>query len=133
MENKLVLKIKLQLDDLISAHTRLTEAIHEKPTTMNRDATIQRFEFTFELCWKILKTINEYFNSECYNPRECFRYAAQNGMINDPTVWFDYLESRNIASHAYDEEKANKVYLITPKFAQDAQKLISTIKEKFTK
>lgn len=131
MDNKLIENIKLQLDDLVSAHSRLTEAIAERPTMMNRDATIQRFEFTFELCWKILKTINMYFNSECYNPRECFRYAAQNGMIDDPTVWFDYLESRNIASHAYDEEKAKQVYSITPQFAQDAQKLILVIKDKF--
>ena len=43
------------LADLESALERLSEALAAPKTDLNRDASIQRFEFTFELFWKSLK------------------------------------------------------------------------------
>ncbi|KKS78581.1 MAG: Nucleotidyltransferase substrate binding protein, HI0074 family [Candidatus Beckwithbacteria bacterium GW2011_GWA2_43_10] len=52
-------KAKLLYADFIKASKRLKE-IAAKPFSMvNRDATIKRFEFTFEVAWKLIKTIVE--------------------------------------------------------------------------
>ncbi|MGB9706468.1 MAG: nucleotidyltransferase substrate binding protein [Microgenomates group bacterium] len=50
-------KLESQYQDLQKAYLRLKEAVALPPTIINRDATIQRFEFTFELCWKLMNNI----------------------------------------------------------------------------
>ena len=43
-----------------NALERLKEAMLEEPTAIIIDGTIQRYEFTFELAWKIMKDYLEY-------------------------------------------------------------------------
>lgn len=45
-------KIESIKTDLKNANIKLLEALQADPTELNQDATIQRFEFTFELSWK---------------------------------------------------------------------------------
>tara|TARA_Y100001933_G_scaffold228634_1_gene244316 strand:+ start:518 stop:751 length:234 start_codon:yes stop_codon:yes gene_type:complete len=46
------------------------------------DATIQRFEFTFELSWKLLKAILEYDGFEnVESPRKAIREGFKQGYI----------------------------------------------------
>lgn len=130
MDDQLTEQIKPQLDDLKNAHSRLQEALTAEKTELNRDAAIQRFEFTFELVWKILKNVNFYFGSECNNPRDCFRLAAQNELLANPEEWFNYLKQRNNTVHAYNEEKAREVFSCLPQFSQDIDRLILTIETK---
>ena len=40
---------------------------------MYLDATIQRFEFCFELAWKLMKTVLEYEGIDVNSPRSCIR------------------------------------------------------------
>ncbi|MFV0250641.1 MAG: HI0074 family nucleotidyltransferase substrate-binding subunit [Rickettsia aeschlimannii] len=73
------------------------EDIYLKPTTEDRayiDATIQRFEFTFELAWKFLK---EYFSQKgtvLYYPKEVIKEAFVAGIINDESLWIYTLTDR---------------------------------------
>ncbi|KKQ89609.1 MAG: Nucleotidyltransferase substrate binding protein, HI0074 family [Berkelbacteria bacterium GW2011_GWA2_38_9] len=129
MENQLILKIKSEFNDLIQAHSRLNEALEAEKTSLNRDASIQRFEFTFEIVWKLLKSINEYKGTPCFSPRDCFRIGAQNGLIDDPTSWFEALTQRNNTVHAYNEQKAKEVYSHLPQFSQDTKKLITIVRK----
>jgi len=41
--------------------------------TINQDATIQRFEFTFELAWKLMKTILEEEGIKVVSPKNVIR------------------------------------------------------------
>ena len=99
-----------------------------------RDACIQRFENTFELCWKMLKRQLE---QDLPNPsevdgfsyRHLFRIGAEHGLVQDVEAWFDYRERRNITSHTYDEEKAARVFEALPAFAGHAGKLLACLKE----
>ena len=50
-------EITYSLRKFNQAITRLGEAIEEKESDLKIDATIQRFEFTFELSWKTLKRV----------------------------------------------------------------------------
>ena len=36
------------------------------------------------------------------------KFAFECGMINDEKVWLEILDTRNLLSHTYDEEKAEK-------------------------
>ena len=120
-------KLESLIKDLKKANQRLKEATEAKPTRMNKDATIQRFEFTFELSWK---TIQEYIKDQgfdCNSPKNCIREGARLEIINNPEDWFEFLEARNLIAHTYNEKLANKVYRKSSKFPQEIDDLLKNL------
>lgn len=111
-------KLPLEIDQLHKALTRLNEALVAEPTQLNKDATIQRFEFTFELLWKTLKTYIEESgrNAMPNSPRDVFRVAADLQIIPDPKPYFDFLDNRNLSSHTYSQTQADAVYEVAKDF-----------------
>ena len=99
--------------ELQNAAKRLREAVAQPDTDLVRDAVIQRFEFTFELVWKSLKLYLERQGLDSGGPRATLKNAFTEGLINSPDeadVWLRMLEDRNLASHAYDEALARRIY-----------------------
>ncbi|MFV9511777.1 nucleotidyltransferase substrate binding protein [Tepidibacillus sp. LV47] len=74
------------------------------------DGVIQRFEFTFELSWKLMKLFLEYEGIEANSPRSAIRKAYEINMIEDGEAWIDMMIDRNKTSHVYDEEMAKQIY-----------------------
>ena len=122
-------KIESIKGDLKKANKRLKEAASLKSTQIHRDATIQRFEFCFELAWKAVQTYVRDQGLECRSPRNCFRTGAQLNIIEDPLTWFEYLESRNLIAHTYNEKLADKVYRQAKKFPKDVESLIEKMEK----
>lgn len=92
---------------------RLAEAVLQPESELIRDATIQRFEFTFEAVWKTLKLYLERQGHECGGPRPTLKKAFSENIISTPEeadLWLQMLEDRNLTSHAYDEALANRIY-----------------------
>ncbi len=75
-----------------------------------RDATIQRFEFTIELFWKILKKALFYEKIESTTPRDTLAKAFQYKLIDNEAVWLAMLDDRNNTSHAYKEKEAQIIF-----------------------
>ena len=107
----------------------LSQIFKEPENAITRDATIQRFEYTFELSWKLLK---RYFklnnNLDLFNVKDIFREAGKQGLIDQVESWFESLEARNLTSHTYDETIANKVYARAKEFEQKASVFLQKIK-----
>ena len=101
-----------KLDDYRRATARLQEAI--KIPVVNDivyDGVIQRFEFTFELSWKLMKMFLEYSGIvEIKSPRVTIREAFSYGLIQDGEQWIDMMVDRNKTSHLYDEQEAKLIY-----------------------
>lgn len=97
-----------------------------------RDSAIKRFEYTYELSWKMIQRwINENVSPDKADPltkKDLFRLAAQNKLIKDPESWFAYHDARNETSHVYNEIKAEKVYEAAVRFAKDATFLLEELK-----
>lgn len=74
------------------------------------DATIQRFEFTFELAWKLMKAVLEYKGIEATSPRSSIREAWKQHIIGDAEKWLDMQVKRNLSSLTYNEEAAQDIY-----------------------
>lgn len=105
-------KIELKLEKLRKALLSL-EAIYLKPNLDDRtniDATIQRFEFTFELFWKALKEFFYYKGLEVNYPRDIIKEAYAASLIEDESSWLLMLKDRNLTSHTYDEALANQIF-----------------------
>lgn len=75
------------------------------------DGLIQRFEFTFELAWKLVKSYAEYqgIDKEIMGSRDAVRWAFDNGLVDQGEVWMEMIKRRNDTSHTYDEETAKEV------------------------
>ncbi len=94
---------------------RLEEAIStikansESPNLdLLKEGLIQRFEFTHELAWKVMKDYLEYQGyDEIRGSRDAFRKSLSIGIIDSP-VWLDSIQTRNITSHTYDEDITNE-------------------------
>lgn len=98
-----------------------------------RDACIQRFEYTFELSWRMLKRqleieIANREEVDSYSKKTLFRAGGEKGIIRSVERWFDYLEKRNFTSHTYNKINAEKVYSIIGNFIEDADLLIEALK-----
>ncbi|HCS78741.1 TPA: nucleotidyltransferase [Patescibacteria group bacterium] len=100
------------------ATERLIEAIALPETQIHRDATIQRFEFTFELAWKLMHAILADNGIEVYGPKNTFREAARLQLIDNVEIWFTFLEARNLTTHTYKEDNAKYVYRKAKEFSQ---------------
>lgn len=93
----------------------------------DRAGAIQAFEFSFELAWKTIKRILTQKGIDVRSPRDAFREAAANKLIDDPTIWFQFLDKRNLTSHTYDETTALEIAQIFPLFSSELTTLIQRI------
>lgn len=103
-------KIRALIADLNKAAARLKEALELPKSQINRDASIQRFEFTFELTWKLMQAVLKNESLSAYGPRNAIRESAKLGLLDEPQTWFEFLKARNLTSHAYEEKLADEVY-----------------------
>ncbi|MDE7109228.1 MAG: nucleotidyltransferase substrate binding protein [Muribaculaceae bacterium] len=74
-----------------------------------KEGLIQRFEFTHELSWKVMKDYLEYQGISIGGSRDAFREALQMGLIEDKR-WMQSIKARNLTSHTYDEDMAEIIY-----------------------
>ncbi len=94
------------------------------------DATIQRFEFTFELSWKAIKKFAEFVGLEgCNSPHSCIKLAYRLGWISDQRQWLNLLEARNLTFHTYDIATAWRVYDLVKENYKVFEELIKKLKE----
>lgn len=73
-------------------------------SALEREGTVQRFEFALELAWKTLKDYLEYEGETIspVTPRNVIKQAFAARIVADGQVWIDMLDHRNLLSHSYD-------------------------------
>ena len=106
-------KLKDKLEDLKRAFNKLNESVKRNPIEDDIvvDATIQRFEFTYEQSWKLMKAYLEFNgNLEATSPRKAIKESYKEGLIKDGETWLKMLQDRNRTSHTYDEESALYIF-----------------------
>lgn len=122
------------LTSLKKAVQSLEKALEQPKNEFIRDAVIQRFEYTYELCWKMLRRhLAEDLGAETIAPlsrKDLYRLAADKQLISDPIPWFGYHLARNTTSHTYDESVAEKVYIAASQFISDATELMNNLESR---
>ncbi len=100
-------------DDYTRALERLLEALEQDITenSVFLDGAIQRFEFTFEVAWKLAKVYLHYIGLEAIGPRNIIKESFAAKIISDGGAWIDMLEDRNKTSHIYNEKQAREIYI----------------------
>lgn len=120
-------KTQSLLTDLKKASVRLKEAASLPLTLINQDATIQRFEFCFELSWKLMQAILVENGIRTYGPRNSIRESAKLGLIDNPPKWFEFLKARNLTVHTYEEKMAREIYKKAKTFVAVLKKFVEKV------
>lgn len=115
--------------DFYNALQRLEESLIEEPTDIVIDGALHRFEFTFELAWKVIKIYLEYMGvvEKTGSPRETIQNGFKQGMISNGEEWIEMMLSRNALSHLYDEKESRRIY---NNIKENHIKLLRELKEK---
>ncbi len=94
---------KQRFQNFEKAYMRLKEAIEmEELTELERNGLFQRFEFTLDLSWKVMKDfLEEQGFAFKPSPKDTFRMAQQSNYITYAQELIDGLDIRNV------NEKAN--------------------------
>jgi nucleotidyltransferase substrate binding protein (TIGR01987 family) len=67
--------------------SRFEEILKKEKNEIIRDSAIKRFEFTFDLAWKTIKAyLEEKKGISCFSPKECFREAFRQGLIDKEKI-----------------------------------------------
>ena len=99
--------------------------------------TIQKFNLTFDISWKVMKDIIVKYHMIQYasgSPRDTLSQAFEVGLIDDD-VWLEMLKTRNELAHDYNGETAREsldriinVYIAKfDEFSSEAKKYLEKI------
>lgn len=124
---------KINFTALDDALKTFEDAIKSPPKSeLERDGVIQRFEYTFELCWKSIRKLllEQGRNDVSSSPKPLFRDAHQENFITELDCWFRYVEARNRTSHTYNKKTAEEVFADIQDFGINARKLLNKLNER---
>ena len=105
---------KQRFNNFVRAFRRLDDAVQLKQSRdlseLEEQGLIQAFEFTHELAWNVLKDyLEEQGVVGLIASKDSTREAFKLGLIEDGDVWMEMIKLRNLTSHTYDEQVAEKV------------------------
>ena len=81
-----------------------------KLSELEMEGLIQRFEYTFELGWKVLQDLLKYKGYEfMQGPNGTLKKAFEDGLIENHDGWRRMAMARVTTSHTYNEGEAEEV------------------------
>lgn len=115
-----------RLNERLKVAARALHTFHElvqieQPSSIERDAAIQRFEFSFEACWKAGKQfLYDIEGLDIGSPKGVIRSFREIGVLSeDETVLsLQMVDDRNLTSHTYNEGLSNEIFKKVPKYYQ---------------
>jgi nucleotidyltransferase substrate binding protein (TIGR01987 family) len=106
-------RLKQRLETANQALITLQELEAEPVSTMQRDTTIQRFEYSFEAMWKAAKQyLNDIEGLDIGSPKGVIRACFQVGILSHTQTQQALImtDDRHLTSHAYNEFLAEQIY-----------------------
>ena len=128
---KALRQLERSMSYLHSELSRQDEGLREQ----FRAASIQAFEYTYELAVKMIRrqlaqivTIPAELRHMTYP--DLIRTAAESGLVRDVSDFKRYRELRNITSHTYEEERAEEVLSILDEFIRKMNELLTELQKR---
>ena len=112
--------LDLKLKEFKRALLSLEEALKLRKSKLSRDSSIKRFEFSYELGWKVSKEfLRNRFGLEIASPKECFRELKRQEILtaSETETAMEMVTDRNLIVHTYNEKFADEIFdLIKKKY-----------------
>ena len=114
-----------RLKERLAVARRALETLQEVlalalPSRIERDAAIQRFEYTCEAVWKAAQRyLQEIEGLSVGSPKGSIRASRDVGLVTDEqaTLGLEMIDDRNLTVHTYNESLAEEIYRRLPSYA----------------
>lgn len=123
---------KQRFENFEKALSQLRNATElESYSDLEKEGIIQRFEFTHELAWKVLKDFFEdQGETQIFGSKDATRLAFNRGLISDGENWMKMIQVRNKTVHAYSIEILENEFKM---IINDFYPLLNDLKSKLKK
>ena len=115
-------RLKERMDSATRALGSLEElTVLPHATKVERDASIQRFEFTCEALWKAIQLgLREQEGIEAASPKAITRAAHKVGLLDEAATRraLEMVDDRNRTVHTYNESVAQAIHEQLPGYAR---------------
>lgn len=94
---------------------------------------VQKFEYSMELCWKLIKKFLEQEDGiDAKTPKQSIKefYMAGYMVEADYLILVDMIDDRNILSHTYDAEEFQEILNKFPRYAEIFQQVEQVVTDK---
>lgn len=128
-----MVRLKERLSIARKALDTLLEILGQPRTPIVRDASIQRFEYTFEAVWKAAQL---YLRAEeslaAGSPKAAIRISQQVGLLSGPQarIALEMADDRNLTVHTYNEDLAERICSRIPLYAELMEGWLSAMLER---
>jgi nucleotidyltransferase substrate binding protein (TIGR01987 family) len=101
-----------KLNDFERAVASFRRVFHiQAEDEIEKDAAIQRFEYCYEGAWKLIKMYMTYKGGKVLkNPRDSFKEAFLQDLIDSEKTWLKMIDDRNLTVHTYDLLTARGIF-----------------------
>ena len=124
--------LNFKLAEFSKALVTLKEALDmfDLKNILVRDATIKRFEYSYELCWKTSKVFLKEIKGELVvGPKECFKTMGKHGFLSPREIekLLFMVDDRNETTHAYGEKFVQGLYPRIKEYKELMEKIYEAI------
>ncbi|MBM7867412.1 DUF86 domain-containing protein [Heliobacterium gestii] len=102
------------------------------PNEVERDASLQRFEYSFEATWKsALHYLRDIEGIEVGSPKGVVRACMQVGLLtpSETSEALEMVDDRNLTVHTYNEELAKAIFTKLPRYAALLRRWVRAIRD----
>ncbi len=110
--------------------------LEDHPTTVVRDAAIQRFEYSFEAAWKAAQRYLRVMEGRVEaSPKPVVRASVAAGLLEetDGRIALNMVDDRNLTSHTYNEALAQRIFSALPEYARIMRTWLNIMHEGITR
>lgn len=104
-----------------------------KPNAIERDAAIQRFEYTVEAVWKAAQRyLQKKEGMEEGSPKGVIRRLREVGILEEPTSMtaLEMIDDRNLTVHTYNVSLADAIFSRLPSYLQVLQTIVTCMERR---
>jgi len=107
-------------------------AFLQDPSPVERDAAIQRFEYTFEAFWKALQVyLREVEGLEGASPKGVIRLVREVGLLGEEEarLALGMVDDRNLTVHTYNESLAQAIFRRLPEYTRLMEQVLGRLQK----
>lgn len=119
----------IDISKLLKAQAVFERFRRDMKDDRDQAGAVQAFEFCYELAWKMMKRFLTARGQETGSPKDTFRAAALEKLIDDPELWFEFQKKRNLTVHTYEQENLDIIVAIFDTFSDELSVLVERLKE----
>jgi nucleotidyltransferase substrate binding protein (TIGR01987 family) len=105
----------------------------DDPSDVERDAAIQRFEYTFEAAWKAAQRyLNAVEGIDVASPKACMRASRDVGLLDDAMTerGLRMADDRNLTVRTYNDALAEAIYARLPDHAETLRSWLGAMRQR---